>query len=194
MEVLQTNPDSKTIPKSYTDEGELDDANLNKLLALKQRRGIARVVDTNRKINSSTLSLTKKGKANFRHTAMTEIPEFETDIVGGVIANITDNSAAYFLKTLDTQLDNTDDALDYIYRTFYQKLSEGKYAFCNQILSGLKSESYSLVILMGFLTASFPWRHKLPSRITFHNEVKTSAKQVYSSAKAKSLLSGLGDL
>ena len=117
---------------------------------------------------------------------------------GESTSNLTDLSkvvsveAEEFLTTMWAKYpSSTDDALDRIYETFYKKLSNGEYAFCNHILKNLTSESYPLVILMGFLTASAPWKQRLPARSAFFKEVGISALGKYSKSKTTTLLKGL---
>lgn len=188
MEVLKTRQDFKKASRVYTNKSEVIETNLKRLLFYK--RGMMGDNINQVMIGPLAATLSKKRDTRFSNTRAT-ISEYEIEIAGNDIAIIVDHKVEYFLQKLDANLDNTDSALDIIYRTFYQKLSKSEYSFCNHMLSGLTSKRYPLAILMGFLTASFPWKEKLPSRNTFYDEVKALAKQEYTTTEVTSLLSGL---
>lgn len=86
-----------------------------------------------------------------------------------------------------------EDTLYYIFESIETSLIEAKYNFCNELLLICRNDmdKYSDEVLIGILTASLPWKKRLPFRTTFLNDVKIIIHSKYDATEANAILLGL---
>jgi hypothetical protein len=90
------------------------------------------------------------------------------------------------LKPLDDykKLDNLYDNLDEHFRN-------GRFEVVDEILSGVDVENEHIDILLGYLTASLPARHKLVKRKEFYKKIEDKFSKDYGYPYTADLLRGL---
>lgn len=95
------------------------------------------------------------------------------------------------LNSLMEQQIEIDDVLIFLFDKLEDYLIEQKYDICNWFFRIINIENYNDIILIGILTATFPWKNRLSGRQVFYQYVKEKIDNIYPEEEAMQLLCGL---
>src|ERR1700742_2348282 len=68
----------------------------------------------------------------------------------------------------------TDAALDELYDFIDEEFKDGYFKLIDDLLSWIDTDSYSINILIGLLSATLPAKTKLPNRKAFYDRVEST--------------------
>lgn len=97
-------------------------------------------------------------------------------------------------KQMDNMLcsySNIDKALLFIFENMQDILLQRKYDICDLFLRKVDLQKYNTYVLLGILTATYPWRKKLFFRNSFYYNIKKKISLSYSPEEVEQILGGL---
>ena len=80
-----------------------------------------------------------------------------------------------------------DDTLDFVFKTIDKMLLDRKFILCDKLFSQIVVENFSIDILLGIATVTFPWRDKLSCRDNFIQKTKDYLIRKLPSDEAKEI-------
>jgi hypothetical protein len=82
-------------------------------------------------------------------------------------------------------------SLDYLFQSIYGLLKNRKFEECESLISGVEISRLDEYLMLGLLTATFPWKNRIQQRDGLYDRIEKQLEKSYSPDEVAKMMSGL---